>query len=155
MRAPAIIAQHSINRGRPGYGLEMARTGDFRNDNRCFCCASRIADYCRIDALRITAQRLRCYLLSRRCRRSSSDLFHGRNSTLRADAGSATPRESGSLRQCLGHRRIPTLADLRRKASAWNEKMHRHRLLIDWRFTRAKARQKFRYTRHRFMRSEQ
>jgi hypothetical protein len=57
-------------------------------------------------------------------------------------------------RQCLGHRRIPTLADLQREASAWNEKMNRHRVLIDWRFTRAKARRKFRYKRHRIMRSE-
>jgi DDE superfamily endonuclease len=56
--------------------------------------------------------------------------------------------------QCLGHRRIPTLNDLRREAGAGNAKMNRHRVLIDWRFTRAKARQKFRYKRHRFTRSE-
>ncbi len=57
-------------------------------------------------------------------------------------------------RQCLGQRRIPALADLRREASAWNEKMNRHRVLIDWRFARAKARRKFRYKRHRFTRSK-
>jgi hypothetical protein len=57
-------------------------------------------------------------------------------------------------RQCLGHRRIPTLNELRREAAAWNERMNRHRVLIDWRFTRAKARQKFRYKRNRFTRSQ-
>ncbi len=48
-------------------------------------------------------------------------------------------------RQCLGQRRIPTLAGLGRETEAWNRKMNRDRTLIDWRFTRAKARRKFRY----------
>jgi hypothetical protein len=56
-------------------------------------------------------------------------------------------------RQCLGHRRIPTLHGLKREADAWNENMNRHRILIDWRFTRAKARRKFRYRKNHFMRS--
>jgi len=57
-------------------------------------------------------------------------------------------------RRCPGHRRIPTLNHLEREADAWNESMNRHRVLIEWRFTRAKARRKFRYKRHRIMRSE-
>jgi hypothetical protein len=32
--------------------------------------------------------------------------------------------------------------------------MNRHRVLIDWRFTRAKARRKFGYNRNRFTRSQ-
>ena len=57
-------------------------------------------------------------------------------------------------RQCLGQRRIPSLRDLRREARAWNRKMNRDRVTIDWKFTRSKARQKFRYKRNNFMRSE-
>ena len=57
-------------------------------------------------------------------------------------------------RQCLGQRRIPSLRDLRREARAWNRKMNRDRVTIDWKFTRRKARQKFRYKRNNFMRSE-
>lgn len=56
-------------------------------------------------------------------------------------------------RQCLGERRIPTLQDLEREAGAWNETINRHRVLIDWRFTRAKARRKFRYRKNHLMRS--
>ena len=54
-------------------------------------------------------------------------------------------------RQCLGQRRIPTLYDLKREATAWNERMNRD--LIDWRFTRSKARRKFHYYKNRFTRS--
>ena len=57
-------------------------------------------------------------------------------------------------RQCLGQRRIPSLRDLRREARAWNRKMNRDRVTIDWKFTRRKARQKFPYKRNNFMRSE-
>lgn len=57
-------------------------------------------------------------------------------------------------RQCLGQRRIPSLADLRREAQAWNRKMNRNQIKIDWKFTRKKARQKFRYQGNNFMRSE-
>ena len=48
-------------------------------------------------------------------------------------------------RQCLGKRRIPTLARLKRESRAWNRKMNRDRVKINWRFTRKKAREKFRY----------
>ena len=57
-------------------------------------------------------------------------------------------------RQCLGLRRIPTLSDLRREAKAWNQKMNRNRVIIDWQFTRKKARKKFGYKRNNFMLSE-
>ena len=56
-------------------------------------------------------------------------------------------------RQCLGHRRIPSLGDLRREARAWNRTMNRDRVTIDWRFTRRKARLKFGYKRNQIMRS--
>lgn len=57
-------------------------------------------------------------------------------------------------RQCLGQRRIPTLSDLQREAKAWNSKMNRHRVIINWQFTRSKARMKFRYNRNNFKLSE-
>ena len=57
-------------------------------------------------------------------------------------------------RQCLGHRRIPSLGELRRETRAWNRKMNRDRVTIDWGFTRKKARLKFGYTRNQFMRSQ-
>ena len=52
-------------------------------------------------------------------------------------------------RQCLGRRRIPSLRDLRREAKAWNRKMNRDRVTINWKFTRKKARRKFGYKRNK------
>jgi hypothetical protein len=57
-------------------------------------------------------------------------------------------------RQCLGTRRIPSLAGLKREARAWDRKMNRNSVTINWRFTRKKARTKFRYKRNKFTRSE-
>ena len=57
-------------------------------------------------------------------------------------------------RQCLGQRRIPTLNGLRREAKAWNRKMNRNHVTINWQFTRKKARQKFGYERNKITRSE-
>jgi hypothetical protein len=57
-------------------------------------------------------------------------------------------------RQCLGQRRIPSLRDLRRESKAWNRKMNRNHVTINWQFTRRKAREKFGYKRHHFMLSE-
>jgi transposase len=51
-------------------------------------------------------------------------------------------------RQCLGKRRIPTLGILRRESRAWNCKVNRLRVRIDWQFTRKKARAKFNYKRN-------
>jgi hypothetical protein len=56
-------------------------------------------------------------------------------------------------RQCLGRRRIPSLGELRREARAWNRRMNRDRVTINWRFTRRKARTKFGYKRNQIMRS--
>jgi len=57
-------------------------------------------------------------------------------------------------RQCLGHRRIPSLGKLRCETRAWNRKMNRDRVTVDWGFTRRKARLKFGYTRNQFIRSQ-
>jgi transposase len=57
-------------------------------------------------------------------------------------------------RECLRQRRIPSLHQLQREARAWNRKMNRDRVPINWRFTRKKARQKFGYDRNFITRSE-
>ena len=56
-------------------------------------------------------------------------------------------------RQCLGRRRIPDLATLQRETRAWNRRMNRSRVRINWKFDRRAARRKFRYTRNSFTRS--
>jgi hypothetical protein len=48
-------------------------------------------------------------------------------------------------RQCLGSRRIPNLENLRSEVQAWNVRVNRDQVKIDWQFTRKKARQKFGY----------
>jgi hypothetical protein len=48
-------------------------------------------------------------------------------------------------RQCLGKRRIPDLKTLRRESRAWNRRMNRDQLKINWKFDRKAAHQKFRY----------
>ena len=53
-------------------------------------------------------------------------------------------------RQCLGRRRIGNLASLRRETRAWNRRANRDQVMIQWNFTRKKARRTFNYT---FMRS--
>ena len=50
-------------------------------------------------------------------------------------------------RQCLGNRRIPDLKTLRREARAWNRRMNRARIRINWKFDRKAARRKFGYKR--------
>lgn len=57
-------------------------------------------------------------------------------------------------RQCLGKRRIPDLKTLRREARAWNRRMNRDRVKINWAFDRKAARRKFRYKRKDFKRSK-
>jgi len=57
-------------------------------------------------------------------------------------------------RQCLGQRRISSLAELHHEAHAWNRKMNHGHITINWKFTRKKARQKFRYTRNKFILSK-
>ncbi len=57
-------------------------------------------------------------------------------------------------RQCLGNRRIPDLKTLRRESRAWNRRMNRDRIKINWKFDRKTARRKFGYKKHSFKRSQ-
>jgi hypothetical protein len=57
-------------------------------------------------------------------------------------------------RQCLGSRRIPSLKALRQEARAWNRRVSRDRLKINWKFDRRSARRKFGYNRQVFKRSQ-
>ena len=59
----------------------------------------------------------------------------------------APARVTATNRQCLGKRRIPTLAVLQRETAAWNAKANHDHVKINWQFTRRKARQKFSYRR--------
>jgi DDE superfamily endonuclease len=57
-------------------------------------------------------------------------------------------------RQCLGARRIPDLETLRRETRAWNRRMNRARIKINWKFDRRAARRKFGYKRKSYKRSK-
>jgi hypothetical protein len=57
-------------------------------------------------------------------------------------------------RQCLGRRRIPDLETLQRETRAWNRRMNRSHVRINWKFDRRAARRKFRYKRKPFRRSQ-
>ena len=57
-------------------------------------------------------------------------------------------------RQCLGARRIPDLKTLRREGRAWNHRMNREQVKINWKFDRRAARRKFGYKSKPFKRSE-
>ena len=57
-------------------------------------------------------------------------------------------------RQCLGSRRIPDFRTLCREARAWNRRMNRDRVKINWKFNRKAARRKFGYKRKSFKRPE-
>jgi len=50
-------------------------------------------------------------------------------------------------RQCLGKRRIPDLPTLRREAAAWNRRVNRDQIKIDWTFDRQAASRTFGYKR--------
>jgi hypothetical protein len=56
-------------------------------------------------------------------------------------------------RQCLGKRRIPSLKILKAEAKAWNRRMNRDRVKINWKFDRRAARRKFGYKCQSFTRS--
>jgi len=56
-------------------------------------------------------------------------------------------------RQCLGTRRIPDLKTLRRESRAWNLRVNRDRIKINWKFDRRAARRRFGYKRKSFKRS--
>jgi DDE superfamily endonuclease len=57
-------------------------------------------------------------------------------------------------RQCLGRRRLPDLKTLTRETRAWNRRMNRDRIKIDWKFDRKAPRRKFGYNWNSFTRSE-
>jgi DDE superfamily endonuclease len=57
-------------------------------------------------------------------------------------------------RQCLGKRRIPDLKTLNREARAWNQRVNRDCVKINWKFDRKAARRKFGYKRKVFTRSK-
>jgi hypothetical protein len=57
-------------------------------------------------------------------------------------------------RQCLGTRRFDTLATLRAESRAWNRRVNRDRVRINWTFTRLDARSVFHYQSNLFSRSE-
>ena len=57
-------------------------------------------------------------------------------------------------RQCLGVRRIPDFKTLKREALAWNRRMNRDRIKINWTFNRKAARRKFGYKRNASKRSK-
>ena len=48
-------------------------------------------------------------------------------------------------KQCLGKRRIGDIRFLRAEACAWNRRVNRKRVTINWKFDRKKARKKFKY----------
>jgi hypothetical protein len=56
-------------------------------------------------------------------------------------------------RQCLGTRRIPDLKTLRCESRAWNRRMNRDRIKINWTFDRKAARRKFGYKKYSSKRS--
>ena len=45
---------------------------------------------------------------------------------------------------------MPNLKYLQRESKAWNRRMNRDKVTIDWRFTRKKARETFSYDRNSF-----
>ncbi|WP_169746996.1 IS630 family transposase [Edaphobacter aggregans] len=49
-------------------------------------------------------------------------------------------------RQCLGKRRIGNIAALRKQARAWERRVNRDRITIQWKFTRRQARRTLHYT---------
>ena len=57
-------------------------------------------------------------------------------------------------RQCLGRRRIADLATLRRQARAWNRRISRTRVTIQWNFDQKAARRAFGYEKNRVTRSQ-
>lgn len=48
-------------------------------------------------------------------------------------------------RQCLGKDRIGTIVELRSRTKAWNKRANKEKIVINWTFTKKKARKKFKY----------
>jgi hypothetical protein len=57
-------------------------------------------------------------------------------------------------RKCLGSRRIPDLKTVRSETRAWNRRLNRDKVSINWTFDRRSARRKFGYTRNVSKRSK-
>jgi DDE superfamily endonuclease len=57
-------------------------------------------------------------------------------------------------RPCLGKRRIPNLATLRSQTKAWNQRINRHRTILEWHFSRPNAQRCFHYQTNLFVRSQ-
>jgi hypothetical protein len=57
-------------------------------------------------------------------------------------------------RQCLGKRRFAGLPALTTHADQWTRRANRHRVHINWQFTRKAARKRFGYNINKFRRSE-
>ena len=55
--------------------------------------------------------------------------------------------------QCLGKDRVADLPAMKRRAHAWNKRMNRDKIKINWTFTRQKAREKFKYKKLNFRRA--
>ncbi len=105
--------------------------------------------------------------LNTHCRKSLTDYFgpeEGRSlwSRLRVHY---TPKHGSWLnqaeieislfsRQCLGRRRIGDLPTLKRQARAWNRRINRDHVTIQWRFDRQAARRFLGYNKNLFMRSK-
>jgi hypothetical protein len=48
-------------------------------------------------------------------------------------------------RQCLGKRRIGNIATLRKQTQAWNRRVNKNKITIQWKFTRRQARRTLHY----------
>lgn len=48
-------------------------------------------------------------------------------------------------RQCLGDGRVGDITELKKNTMAWNKKINQHNKIIEWRFTKTKARKSFCY----------
>jgi hypothetical protein len=84
---------------------------------------------------------------------SRPPIHHSLHTHARKLAQSGGNRIGILSRQCLGTRRIPDLARLRREVQAWNRRMNRARTKINWKFDRRAARRKFGHKRKSFKRS--
>ena len=53
-------------------------------------------------------------------------------------------------RQCLGKRPISSIEELTQQADAWNQRTNQAKSIIDWKFTRKKARLNLRESLYRY-----
>ena len=48
-------------------------------------------------------------------------------------------------RQCLGKERIPNIEELKLRSAAWTKRANKQKIVINWTFTKKKARKKFKF----------